>query len=97
MSNSNIGEPVRVGDYIAFISYIKGRALGTSEPLLFYIQADLYYREVLASGSLSDMTMMQYADFVIDLRDNKIIKCRAVLSDLVDAFITRKITDDVHC
>ena len=97
MSSSNIGEPVRVGDYIAFMSYIKGRSPGSSDPLVFYIQAELYYREVLASGSLTDMDLMRYADFVIDLNDNKIIKCRAALSDLVDAFITRKITDDVHC
>lgn len=97
MLSSNISEPVRVGDYISIMSNITGQTPGSSVPMLCYIHVDVYYRSILTDKTLTDMALLRYADYVVDLNNNNLIKCRTPLVDLIDSFITRKITNDVHC
>jgi len=76
----------RVGPYVV----VNGHGF------VYYIRAEHYYHHLLSGDTFYSLTLLQIADFAIDLQTNEIKKCRVPCHKLVESYILRNHQDDVH-
>ena len=60
--------------------------------IVYYIREDIVpnIMRLERIESASNLHLMQYSDYVVNSNENKIIKCRYMLEDLIDAAVTAR-------
>lgn len=74
-----------VMDKTAYIKYSR-------DGIVYYIREDIVpnIMRLERIESASNIHLMQYSDYVVNSNENKIIKCRYMLEDLIDAAVTAR-------
>ncbi len=72
-------------DKTAYIKYSR-------DGIVYYIREDIVpnVTRLERIESVGNFHLMQYSDYVVNSNENKIVKCRYMLEDLIDAAVTAR-------